>query len=207
MSVNIIDGVSTSGKSVVLKKMQLFLWKELPEKSKWFITEHFTLRYFKKKAITPKAVTDHIKKLFNNILEFKKIQADCIMINKPDLLTVCIERLLLSFYSRNHIGEEAFKELAELFDKLDTVHYLLKIPDDKFEQHLTSSLIHRRNDWRLHIESLGGIEKAIPFYKNRQDKMIEGHYLLSKYSKTQIITLEDTNTDFLNHVISSKLRL
>lgn len=207
MSVNIIDGVSTSGKSVVLKKMQLFLWKELPEKSKWFITEHFTLRYFKKKAITPKAVTDHIKKLFNNILEFKKIQADSIMINKPDLLTVCIERLLLSFYSRNHIGEEAFKELAELFDKLDTVHYLLKIPDDKFEQHLTSSLIHRRNDWRLHIESLGGIEKAIPFYKNRQDKMIEGHYLLSKYSKTQIITLEDTNTDFLNHVISSKLRL
>lgn len=197
MPVVLVDGVSTSGKSIAIKKIQSKYSETIPNYSKLIITEHFTERYFEDKEISEETVKMHIKSIFEKIISFKELQNNSRFAKKDDILSVYIERLLLTFYSRGIIGETTFSNLAETFSMLDCTHYLLIIPLNSFKERLTSSLEIRNQFWSDYIHNkLGGLDKAVLHFRKQQDLMLKGSELLSKYMKTEIILVDDIEGDF-----------
>jgi hypothetical protein len=201
MPVVLVDGVSASGKSIAIKKIQNRYSETVPNFSKLIITEHFTERYFEDKVISQEAVEMHIKSIFEKVISFKELQNSSRFAKKDDILTVYIERLLLTFYSRDIISEITFNHLANAFSMLGCKHYLLTIPTDKFKERLASSLDRRNQFWSEYINNkLGGLDKAVLHFQKQQDSMLEGSELLSKYMKTEVISVDDVESDFYTKI-------
>ena len=201
MPVILVDGVSASGKSIAIKKIQNKYSETVPNYSKLIITEHFTERYFEDKEISEEAVQKHIKSIFDKVISFKELQDSSRFAGKADILTVYIERLLLTFYSRNIINEHTFNHLAEEFSMLDCKHYLLTIPTEKFKERLVSSLEIRNKFWSEYINNkLGGLDKAVIHFQKQQDSMLEGSEILSKYMRTEVIAVDDIKSDFYKKI-------
>lgn len=197
MPVILVDGVSTSGKSVALRKIQSRYAKTIPNYSKLIITEHFTERYFEDKSVSQHAVEKHIQSILNTVVQFKTLQNSSPFAQKTAVLSVYIERLLLTFFSRNLIDENTFDQLANVFSVLDCKHYLLTIPVEHFEARLVSSLTRRNAFWSEYItHTLGGIYKAVIHFQKQQEKMLEGNAILSNYMQTAVITVDDVEGDF-----------
>lgn len=197
MSVVLIDGVSASGKSVALQNLQRMYAKTLPNYSKWIITEHLTERYFEGKAISEAAVEQHIQSILNAVQHFKALHSGSPFSEKAAVFTVYIERLLLSFYSRNLLQEHTLGHLAKLCSQLEGTHYLLTIPPGKFKERLADTLERRNPLWSAYIHNtLGGLDQAVVHFQKQQDALLRGHAILSKYMKAIVITVDDIAGDF-----------
>ncbi len=197
MAIILIDGVSASGKSAALQNLDSVWNKTTPCYSKLIITEHFTERYFEGKHISKATVTQHIESILDTIRQVKQLHDNSPFARKTEILNVYIERLLLTFYSRNLIDEQTISRFAEILSIWNSTHYLLIIPPSKFKVRLADTIERRNAVWKTYInDTLGGIDQAAFHFQAQQEAMLEGHSKLSKYMKTQVITVEDPATDF-----------
>ena len=200
MSLIIVDGVSASGKSIALKNIQKNLINNTPNFSKLIITEHLTERFFEDKLISKKKVLKHVDTILKNISNFTKIRLNSRFKDKSDVLTIYVERLILTFYSRGLIDSLSIDTLSPLLQELESKHYLLVIPNDSFRDRIESTLIYRNKFWKDYVSSLGGVNGAINYFKEQQDRMIEGSILLSKHIPAKIISIDDVESDFYNQI-------
>ena len=67
---------------------------------------------------------------------------------------------------------------------------------------LKSTLNLRNEIWANHIESLGGLEKAIEYFKNQQEAMVAINTKLSKYVKTSLIEVYNVNNISTNSIFN-----
>lgn len=201
MTVKIIDGVATSWKSTALKEIQKKLVEKVPNYSKFIISEHFTERHFEGKETLKETVEDHIESILESVWRFKDLHRKNKFAQKSDVLSVYIERLLLTFFSRKILDESSFMRLEPLFSSLDCKHILLTIPANKFEERLSSSLKIRNEFWSKYInDEFGGLEWAIIHFQNQQKNMIKWHEVLSKYMSTEIIEVDDVTSNFYEKI-------
>lgn len=103
----IIDGISNTGRTTLLKEIKNRIYSDSYKYSQIFISEHLTERFFEGKANSIDLVGKHIVKILNAIKCFNDINSETKFVSK-NILSVCIERLFLAFYANNLLSENFY---------------------------------------------------------------------------------------------------
>jgi predicted ATPase len=205
MSIIVIDGISVSGKSVLLKALQrrvLDLW---PNYSKLVLTEHLTERLFERRNASPAQVHLHVARVLRLAAELKAMQAEGPFSDNGAISTIMIERLFLTLMSRGLMTASFFSEHAVLVDSVELKSVFLFVPLDQIKDRIAQSLTHRKAGWIDFIASLGGVEGAAASFEKQQDEMRHLNENLRPYMQTQTIEVADTAELFVDATLDGIL--
>ncbi len=196
--ITIIDGISNVGKTTFLKKIKDNIIKEKYKFSQIFISEHLTERFFENKQINDVIFEKHILNILNGIKNFNNIYKNSPFTEK-DIFSVYIERLFLTFYSREFLKEDFFIRNVELISNLDICNILLYIDKKNLKIRLENTIKERNNSWKKYINDLGSIDIFTDMLLKQQDKMIKfNDEVLRKYVKTEVFNTDNVNNYKLN---------
>ncbi|HIP33785.1 MAG TPA: hypothetical protein EYG89_03435 [Bacteroidia bacterium] len=201
MGIIIIDGVSASGKSILLEDVQTKLLKERLKFTKLILSEHLTERYFEDKKPTEKMVSLHIENILELVKNIQNIQDNSQFKDNKKVVSILIERLFLTFMSRGLLNDKFFIEKGSFLEDLNIHQVLLIIPKEDFEYRLESTLERRNKYWLEFINSLGGLTGAISHFSKQQEKMIKASETLNKYMKVTHITVSNTHKTSIDKII------
>lgn len=198
----ILDGVAAAGKSTTLQHLQTRIVKEKQGSTKLFISEHYTQRMLEDKLhsgeLTASLLKDHIDTLINGLVGYQRMLERSKFAASPSCAEafVTIERFLLTFFAtlpgmlEGYGIENAKRQLKQLAD-CGLVYYLIVLSRDKIHADVSRTLTHRNEHWTAHIESQGGLEKAIEGYINWQAKLLGCSRLFHEQIRINIIELKD----------------
>ena len=127
MLILVFDGVSGAGKSVLLNAFQNFLVKERSNYSKVFLCEHLTERYFENKTINKESVEKHVLKILSITKDIQSIQDESRFNKNQKILSIVIERLFLTFMSKDLLDIDFFQKHNEFIQSLDIKSVFLYI--------------------------------------------------------------------------------
>ena len=190
MTLILIDGISASGKSLLLKNLQSKIIKERENYTKIILTEHMTERYFENKNLDVATIHDHVARILNLILEIQKIQDDSPFKGNEKVVTAVIERLFLTLMSRNLLTSHFFTEHDQLIQSLKIKNIFLYIPPDLIEQRIQTSLGHRNEKWEEFILKLGGVKSACNYFNAQQENMKICNEILSQHINTEMFIID-----------------
>lgn len=192
MSVVVIDGISASGKSLLLQALQRKALDQRPNFSTLVLTEHLTERFFENRNVSQTQVHLHVARILRVSDELKALQAESPFPEAGKRVTIMVERLFLTLMGRGLMTADFFSEHAALVESTAPQCVLLLVPPGQIEQRIAQTLTHRNTGWCAYIESLGGIERAAEHFERQQDKLLQLNELLSKYVPTHTIQVADT---------------
>lgn len=193
MSALIIDGISASGKSFLLRALKQKSDQENPNFTKFHLTEHFTERFFEGKIFKKSDIDHHVVKVLTLVKDLQTIKRDSPFDRNIKILTITIERLFLTLMSRNLLSDNFFITHANIFECMDMRSVLLSIPEQIIEARLERSLLERNEGWRSYIVSLGGLARAVDHFKAQQDRMKHAHGIIAAHLPAMIIEVQDVS--------------
>lgn len=187
----VVDGISASGKSLLLRAIKRASDDIGPNFTKLYLTEHLTERFFERATPSPAEVHAHVARLLRLAASLQAIQSASPFSGNDKVVTIVIERLFLTLLSRELMLETFFDEYAEVFRDVGLKSILLIIPDAAIEGRLARSITERNQAWRDHIDRLGGMPGATAHFRSQQLRMLQANELLSKHMECEIIEVAD----------------
>lgn len=202
----IIEGISASGKSSVLRHVQKRLQDEMPHSTKLFISEHYTQRMLEHAleyhTLNSQMVKRHIDKLIGYLQMYQTMLNESKFALSPSGAEafVTIERFLLTFlatHSERFLKDYPLEESKVQLDKLrmmNITQYILVLSKDRLRKHLQRTLTHRNDKWISYIAANGGLESMVDESMKWQDNLLR----LSESFKQSIPTriIEITSWDY-----------
>lgn len=178
----IVDGVASAGKTTVLQLLQARLVAEKPGVSKLFLSEHYTQRMLEHKLHTgdlnAQEIQQHTERIVQTLLPYQDMLNNSKFSKLPSGAQsyVTIERFLLTYYATLPavFGRKDIEVARSQFQSLSNCNltqYLLKLGPKRLRANVESTLTHRNEKWAEHIESRGGVDKAIEDYEKWQIDM------------------------------------
>lgn len=198
----ILDGVAAAGKSTTLQHLQTRIIKEKAGSTKLFISEHYTQRILEDKLhngeLTAPMLKEHIDTLIKGLVGYQKMLESSKFAASPSRAEAfaTIERFLLTFFAtvpdifKEYTLESAKQQFKQL-SNCGLAHYLIVLSPEKIHENVSKTLTHRNEFWTAHIESKGGIEKAIEEYIDWQAKLLDFSRMFEEEIRTEVIELKD----------------
>lgn len=207
----IIEGVTGSGKTTYIKQIQSKLLIDYPENTKLMIGEAHTDRIFEQRRDTKKLIENdiinHFKKLLYSLEFFEDNlkSLEGINISEEEKKTfVVIERFILGYMTymkmkdkkswKGAYNKSFVKEIYFLCDRMNLKRIILYIPSKEIESRIESTANYRGIEWKRYIKSLGGMKKAVKFFKNWQDMFMS---IVEEYEKNIKPTYVESKTNDL----------
>jgi len=199
----IIDGVAASGKSSIIKYLQQELVKTYPQRSKFFLSEHYTERMLEglkeNGHLTAIRVKQHIQNIletlqaYNEMLENSKFKSN----PKNAELILVIERFILTHLTslknrRGYSLNEVQKQFS-LAKKLNIRQIVLVIPEKDLKERIMSTIHYRNDDWKEYLYSKGNETQIIKSYQQWQNRLKGYANNFSDFIETRIIEITHTN--------------
>lgn len=202
MSSIIIDGISNTGKTTLIKNIQTKIIETGKYKySNFFISEHLTERFFEEKNVNVDMVAEHIINILNIIKSLNDFHANSPFSSK-NIVRIYIERLFATFYSRGLLTEEFFIKNGELISSLRIRHILLYISKNDLKNRLEETFKTRNDIWKNYVNANGGISKFVDDLLNKQDIMLNfSETILSKYVNSETISVSNIDDNFYNSMV------
>lgn len=209
----IIEGISASGKSTILNKVQSMLNANMSSSTKLFISEHYTQRMLEHEVesgvISADKISKHIDSIINNLSIYQRLIDKSKFANRPSGAEVytTIERFLLTFITAHPtiLNNETFIKVAkkqmQKLSKLNIAQYVLILPDDKIQEYLTDTLKRRNKAWENYINQKGGITKMSVQAQDLQHRLLAASSHFNDCMKTNLITVADWNYDDIARTI------
>lgn len=196
MSIVIVDGISAAGKSLLLQALQRTLIESRPNYAKFFLTEHFTERYFEKGDTSTESVHEHVLRILNILANVQAMHLEGPFSQKQKILTIVVERLFLTLMSRGMLTKEFFDGHGGFIQGLNIKNIFLYVPPDLIAKRIEKSLSHRNAQWHDFVLSLGGVEGAARHFLVQQEKMLALSDALQEFMTTH--TVKVANVDVLS---------
>jgi hypothetical protein len=198
----ILDGVAAAGKSTVLQHLQTRIVQEKAGTTKLFISEHYTQRVLEDKLhsgqLDASTLAEHIDALIRGLGEYHRMLKSSKFAANPSRAEayITIERFLLTYFATLPDILESYtlartKSQFEQLASFGIVHYLLILSPEKIRENVAKTLTHRNEHWAAHIESKGGLEKAIEEYIIWQSKLLDFTKTFENQMRTEVIELKD----------------
>lgn len=167
----ILEGVTGSGKSSVFKELRL---KQI-KLNTLVLSEYYTLRTFEKMANKSEYVFDQLLSFIELQDQlFFEAQLDKTSNGQQQKISVCFEGFHLNAYSRELISEDEFIRIDQRLKKLGFKTVFFELPETLLKKRcIEETLMYRKSGWKNYIEALGGNEKALKIFTERQLLMIE----------------------------------
>lgn len=167
----ILEGVTGSGKSSVFKELKL---KQI-KPNILLLSEYYTLRTFETMADKSEYVFDQLLSFIEHQDQlFFEAQLDKTSNGQQQKISVCFEGFHLNAYSRGLISEEEFIRIDQRVKKLGFKTVFFELPETSLEKRcIEETLMYRKSGWKNYIEALGGNEKALKIFTERQLLMQE----------------------------------
>lgn len=169
--------------------------------SNFFISEHFTERFFEGKKTDLNLVAKHIVDILNIIKSLNNLHINS-PFNSKDIMHIYVERLFATFYSKGLLNEKLFIENEELIVDLKIKNILLYISKKDLQYRVEETFTKRNDIWRKYVNDNGGISKFIDKLLKEQDSMIDfDKNILSKYVDSEIVDVSNLNDNFYSSII------
>jgi hypothetical protein len=212
----ILDGVAAAGKSTTLQHLQTKIITEKAGSTKLFISEHYTQRMLEDKLhsgqLTAPLLKEHVDTLIDGLVSYQRMLENSKFAASPSRAEafVTIERFLLTFFATlpdilQEYGVATAKQQFSALASCGLTHYLIVLSPEKIRANVTQTLTHRNEFWTAHIESKGGLEKAIAEYVDWQTKLLDFARLFEDQIKTEIIELKDQSYEAVADEIYGKV--
>ena len=202
----IIEGISTSGKSSVLRHVHKRLQDEMPHSTKLFISEHYTQRMLEhaseNNTLNSQMVKRHIDQIIDHLQMYQLMLDESKFTLKPSgaQAFVTIERFLLTFLAtqsgrvlKDYSLEDARVQLDKL-GKLNITQYIFVLSKNRLRKHIQRTLTHRNDQWVSFIEAKGGLDMMVDESMGWQDNLLSLSESLKEVMPTKRI--EITNWDY-----------
>jgi len=199
----IIDGVVASGKSSIAKYLQQELVKTYPQRSKFFLSEHYTERMLERlkenNQLTAKRTKQHIQDIletlqkYNEMLENSKFNSN----PKNAELILVIERFILTHLTslkdkRGYSLKEAQQQFL-LARRFNIRQIVLIIPEKDLKERIMSTVRYRNDNWREYLYSNGNEAQVIRNFQQWQNRLKEYASKFSDFIETTTIEITHTN--------------
>lgn len=201
----ILEGVSASGKSTVLKLLQKKILDEKPNSTKLFISEHYTQRMLEHKLeageLDFKTVQNHVDKVINNIKTYQKMLDESKFASNPSGAEafITLERFLLTFIATHHntldniystkVAHKQFQNLKSM----SITQYVLVLSKDRLKENLERTLTHRNEFWASYVESKGGVDGMAQTSFEWQERILSLTKELQNSIVTKVLEVGDWN--------------
>lgn len=211
----ILDGVAAAGKSTTLQYLQSRIILEKAGSTKLFISEHYTQRVLEEKihsgVLDAATLAAHIDLIVHGLGEYQQMLDSSKFAQKPARaeIFVTVERFLLTYFATLPDILESYtkQKMRHQFTELASfglAHYLLVLSPEKIRENISKTLAHRNAMWASHIESKGGLEKAVEEYVAWQQHLLDfSRYCVSDI-RTEIIELKDQTYEEIANQIYEK---
>lgn len=211
----ILDGVAAAGKSTILQFLQSRITQEKSGSTKIFISEHYTQRVLEDKLhsgqLDATILAQHIDTLIRGLGEYQAMLQNSKFAPNPSRAEAytTIERFLLTYFATRPNMLEAytidrarsqFKQIASF----GISHYLVVLSPERIRSNITKTLTHRNEHWAAHIESKGGLEKAVEEYIGWQGLLLGFAKSFEDEIKTEMIDLGNQSYEEIAHQIYEK---
>ncbi|MFC1790226.1 hypothetical protein ACFLZP_01940 [Patescibacteria group bacterium] len=199
----IIDGVVASGKSSIIKYIQQELVKLYPQRSKFFLSEHYTERILESLRengqLDGKKTKEHIRDILETLQKYNQMLLNSkFNENRGNAeLIVVIERFILTHLTslkdrRGYSLKEAQEHLLTV-KKFNIRQIVLVIPEDRLKERLMSTIHYRNNNWKKYLYSNGNEEQIIEKFRQWQNKLVNYANRFRNYIDTTIIEMNHNN--------------
>jgi thymidylate kinase len=199
----IIDGVVASGKSSIIRYVQRELVELYPQRSKLFLSEHYTERMLEglreNGQLNGKRTKEHIQSIletfqkYNQMLLNSKFNSE----NGNAELILVIERFILthlaSLKDRRGYSLKEVQEHLLTVKKYNIKQIVLVIPECKLNKRLMSTIRYRNDNWKRYLYSNGNEEQIIETFRQWQNKLINYANSFSNLIDTTIIETKNNN--------------
>lgn len=198
----VLEGVSASGKSTILRLIQNKILEEYPTSTKLFISEHYTQRMLEHELEAQKLTADHIRNHTNQIIHNLSIYQEMLDRSKfakqpsgADIF-VTLERFLLTFLATHSDKMKSYPldEANRQFNKLNEMNirqYLLVLSEQALKEHINRTLSHRNDQWSEYVKKRGGIDGIAKESLEWQNNFLNLIERFGRSIKTEIISIED----------------
>lgn len=211
----IIDGVTASGKTSVLKILKQSLEASKPEMSKIFLSEHYTQRMLEHKKESGDLCFNDVKIHINEILNSLKVYDAMLKKSKfnndprgAELLVV-LERFFLTHMIELNLNNEEEKYLLNIYNELEEYNvkqFLLVIPEELMRDRIMSTLKYRNEYWEQFLYSLGKTEDDIvKYFIDWQRKMLSKTEEIRNNRNIKIIKIIDNDYQKISREIELDL--
>ncbi|MFV0627493.1 MAG: hypothetical protein ACK5N8_09150 [Alphaproteobacteria bacterium] len=163
MNVNIIEGISTTGKTQLINKIkEINAHSDESKFSQFYFSEHLTERIFEnsQNKINP---CEHLYKILDFLHYLQETyKASNFYIRNKTIYSVYMERFAISNYVNGYIDKNELQNIFESMQEnklIKTNLILLKLSKENIIKSLKSSLKYRNDEWNKFITSNNGIEQ------------------------------------------------
>lgn len=200
----IIDGVVASGKSSIIKYLQEELVKTYPQRSKFFLSEHYTERILEglkeNGSLTAKKTKQHIQDILETLQRYNEMLENSKFTGNPKNaeLILVIERFILTHLTslkdrRGYSLKEAQQQFL-LAKKFNIRQIVLVIPEKDLKERIMSTICYRNDNWRNYLDSNGNETQIVRNYCQWQNRLKEYASKFKGFIETTII--ETKHTDY-----------
>lgn len=203
----IIDGVSSSGKTSILRHLHSKISEEYPSSTKFFISEHYTERMLEHLKESNKLTGTHVKKHVESIITTFKTFQDMLdsskFANNPRSadIFVTMERFILTHMvsadMENIYTTYEAKQHLKILNKMGMKQVILVIPEKNFKEKLMSTLAYRNDAWKNHLCSLGDEQEIVSYYKKWQKDLLS--YSKEFGNAIDTLTIEIKDDDYVKY--------
>lgn len=175
----------------MLRTLQSMVNDSCPNFTKVYLTEHLTERYFESTSPTVADVHEHVAHVLQVVRDLQSLQRSGPFSANSKMLTITIERLFLTFASRNLLTTDFFVEHSGLIDALELKNLLLVVPNELIVDRIVISMQHRNQGWINYISRLGGVPGAVTHFRQQQDAMLRASDTLAAYMPVYQLIITD----------------
>ena len=218
----IIEGVSSSGKTSILRYLHNTLTREKPANTKLFLSEHYSERMLEHVKEMGLLSEDLVIKHCLNILEFlemlEKMKYESKFACREGNVTVIatIERFLLTHIANmvektpDAWGEYWISTIKEVYSRLNSLGFIqviLTLPKEELKTRLLNTLEHRNPAWNEHVLGFGRAEDIVERYWKWQC-VVQKYGLITQMVIPQIVVdVSEQNYESIAARLWKELRL
>lgn len=201
----IIDGVVSSGKTMIFQILQKRLAEIRPSMTKLFISEHYTqrmLEHLKEDgSLNGRDIKMHIEKVIGILSEFQSMFEASKFNNlqtNADSIAVLERFILTHLVSQEFEDDFSMDDATVYFTKLKNLNVkqiLLIIPQNKIRERIMSTLNYRNDAWKEYLLSKGSEDQIVKEYTKWQEKCLEYAENFKDHIDTEIIEVKDDDYD------------
>ncbi|MFA6421844.1 MAG: hypothetical protein WCV92_00335 [Candidatus Buchananbacteria bacterium] len=201
----IIDGVASSGKTMIFQLLQKKLVEFKPSTTKLFISEHYTQRMIEHLrddgSLNGGDIKKHIEKIITVLSEFQNMLEASKFNNQQanaDSIVVLERFILTHFVSQKNEDDFSIDDAKIYFTKLKNFNIkqiLLIIPQNKIRERIMSTLNYRNDAWKEYLLSKGSEDQIIEEYIKWQEKCIKYAGIFKDFIDTEVIEVKENDYD------------
>jgi thymidylate kinase len=193
----IVEGVTASGKSTILRSLQQRLAIERPTTTKLILSEHYTERVLEdaraSHTLTHNKTLQHITELVSTIEQINswKVNGKFADISGNSEIIVLVER----FYGAHvanleslgvSVPQTILQSLATLYDRLASIGMsiaILTVQPELLPAAVADTRGNRNQEWSNYLDSIGDREAINAHFLNWQERLVSFYATLGSHAK------------------------